>query len=50
MELVQLLLEYGADRLAKMTGGLTAADLARQQGHGEVVNLLEGSLPGSLPE
>jgi ankyrin repeat protein len=50
LALVTLLLEYGADRLAKTTGGLTAADLARQPGHDEVVNLLEGSLPGSIPE
>jgi ankyrin repeat protein len=43
MDLVRLLLDHGTDRSAKDDQGRTAADWARDRGHPEVAEFLEGS-------
>jgi ankyrin repeat protein len=46
-EVVQLLLEAGADRSVKSNDGLTALDLARRAGHTAIARALEGDRPGN---
>jgi Ankyrin repeats (many copies) len=45
-EVVQLLLEAGADPSVKSKDGLTALDLARRAGHTAIARALEGGRPG----
>jgi ankyrin repeat protein len=50
LELVQLLLRYGADPTASSPDGLTALDIARQRGHSDVVVLLESAIGNEVNE